>query len=89
MAPLRWGIMSAGIAINLFVCFSIKFLIAGKISHDFACASESLPKDEHCIVAVAARNASDAKAFAANFNIPKHYGSYEELARDPQIGIFN
>lgn len=69
MAPLRWGILSAG-----------------KISHDFVVGTAALPKDEHQVVAVAARSLESAKAFAKTHEIPKAYGSYEELVKDPEIG---
>lgn len=38
------------------------------------------------VVAVAARDLSRAKEFAQKHNIPKAYGSYEELAKDPNVG---
>lgn len=38
------------------------------------------------VVAVAARKLEDAQDFAKKHNISRAYGSYEELARDPQIG---
>ncbi|XP_018600746.2 trans-1,2-dihydrobenzene-1,2-diol dehydrogenase-like [Scleropages formosus] len=60
---------------------------AGKISNDFAVALKSLPPEEHEVVAVAARKLEDAQEFAKKFNIPQAYGSYEELARDPQIDV--
>lgn len=38
------------------------------------------------VVAVAARKLEDAQDFAQKHNILRAYGSYEELARDPDIG---
>lgn len=38
------------------------------------------------VVAVAARKLEDARNFAQKHNILRVYGSYEELARDPDIG---
>ena len=38
------------------------------------------------VVAVAARDLSRAKEFARKHDIPKAYGSYEELAKDPNVG---
>lgn len=38
------------------------------------------------VVAVAARKLEDARDFAQKHNILRVYGSYEELARDPDIG---
>ncbi len=38
------------------------------------------------VLAVAARKLADAQEFAKKHSIPRAYGSYEELARDPDIG---
>lgn len=60
---------------------------AGNISHDFQTALTTLSEEEHRVVAVAARDLNRAQDFAKRFNIPKAYGSYLELAQDPQIEI--
>uniref|UniRef100_A0A2L2Y1H3 Trans-1,2-dihydrobenzene-1,2-diol dehydrogenase n=1 Tax=Parasteatoda tepidariorum TaxID=114398 RepID=A0A2L2Y1H3_PARTP len=60
---------------------------AGKISHDFVTAVQSMPKGDHEFIAVAARNLSSAKEFASSHDIPKAYGSYEELAKDSDIEV--
>ncbi|KAG7242539.1 hypothetical protein INR49_020252 [Caranx melampygus] len=60
---------------------------AGKISHDFTVALKTLPAQDHQVVAVAARKLEDAKEFARKHNISRAYGSYEELARDPDIDV--
>ena len=39
------------------------------------------------VIAVGARNLDKAKEFAAKFEIPKSYGSYDELAKDPAIDV--
>jgi len=71
MAPLRWGILSAG-----------------KISHDFVVAiTVGLSKDEHQVVAVAARNLESANTFAKTHHIPKAYGSYDELVNDSEVDV--
>ena len=59
---------------------------AGNISHDWAVAASTLPKDEHQVLAVAARDKSSAEAFAKEHNIPRVHVSYEELFKDPEIG---
>lgn len=42
------------------------------------------------ITAIASRNLERAKEVAGQLNIPKHYGSYEELINDPDIdAIYN
>uniref|UniRef100_A0A3B4DHF8 Trans-1,2-dihydrobenzene-1,2-diol dehydrogenase n=2 Tax=Pygocentrus nattereri TaxID=42514 RepID=A0A3B4DHF8_PYGNA len=60
---------------------------AGKISHDFTVALKTLPQEDHQVVAVAARNLQRAEEFAQKHNIPTVYGSYEELAQDPNIDV--
>jgi len=62
-------------------------LSAGKIAHDFLVGTAVLPKDEHQVVAVAARKLESAKDFAKTHDIPKAYGSYEELVKDPEIDV--
>ncbi|XP_061733533.1 trans-1,2-dihydrobenzene-1,2-diol dehydrogenase-like isoform X1 [Nerophis ophidion] len=60
---------------------------AGKISHDFMVAMKTLPPEDHQAVAVAARRLDDAKQFAKTHGIPRAYGTYEELAKDPNIDV--
>jgi len=60
---------------------------AGKISHDFVTAVRSLPGNDHKFVAVGARSLDSAKKFADLHQIPKAYGSYEELAKDPEVEV--
>ncbi|KAM4744632.1 trans-1,2-dihydrobenzene-1,2-diol dehydrogenase-like [Anableps anableps] len=60
---------------------------AGKISHDFTVALKTLPAEDHQVVAVAARKLEDAQEFARKHSISRGYGSYEELARDPDIDV--
>lgn len=60
---------------------------AGKISNDFCSALKTLPKGEHEIVAVAARDASRAKEFGEKFGATRFYGSYEEIAKDSGVDI--
>ncbi|XP_075224440.1 trans-1,2-dihydrobenzene-1,2-diol dehydrogenase-like [Lycorma delicatula] len=60
---------------------------AGKISNDFTCAMKNLPKDEHEVIAVAARDKARADNFAKIHNIPTAYGSYEEIAANPNIDV--
>lgn len=58
---------------------------AGKISSSFAAALNSLQDAQ--ITAVASRSIEKAKEFAERYNIKKAYGSYEELAKDPEIDV--
>ena len=57
----------------------------GHISKKFADALSILPEAE--LAAVASRNTETAREFAAKFNVSKAYGSYEELADDPEIDV--
>ncbi|XP_062918841.1 trans-1,2-dihydrobenzene-1,2-diol dehydrogenase-like isoform X1 [Mobula hypostoma] len=72
----RWGICSAG-----------------RISHDFVVALKTLPDTDHQVetgrraVAVASRDFSRSRDFAERHQIPIYYGSYEELANDPNVDV--
>jgi dihydrodiol dehydrogenase / D-xylose 1-dehydrogenase (NADP) len=59
---------------------------AGNISHDWAVGLSTLPRAEHQILGVAARKLESAEKFSKEHNIPKAYGSYEELLKNPEIG---
>lgn len=59
---------------------------AGKISHDFVNALNTLPKEDHSIVAVAARSLDSAQDFAKLHGISRSYAGYAALAKDPEIG---
>ncbi|XP_074427607.1 trans-1,2-dihydrobenzene-1,2-diol dehydrogenase [Larus michahellis] len=60
---------------------------AGHISHDFAVALKTLPPEEHVALAVAARELPRAQAFALRHGLPRAYGSYRELAQDPDVDV--
>ncbi|NXV92599.1 DHDH dehydrogenase, partial [Calonectris borealis] len=60
---------------------------AGRISHDFVVALKTLPPEEHVPVAVAARELPRARAFARRHGLPRAYGSYRELAEDPDVAV--
>ncbi|XP_068959468.1 trans-1,2-dihydrobenzene-1,2-diol dehydrogenase isoform X1 [Petaurus breviceps papuanus] len=62
-------------------------LSAGLIAHDFTTALRSLPRSEHQVVAVAARDLARAQDFARKHEIPKSYGSYTELTKDPEVDV--
>ena len=57
----------------------------GHISGRFAEALEILPEAE--LAAVASRTIDKAAEFAEKYKIPKAYGTYEELADDPEIDV--
>ncbi|CAG0900610.1 unnamed protein product [Cyprideis torosa] len=60
---------------------------AGKISNDFVTALKTLPKSEHVVLAVGARNLNDAKEFATKHGIERAYGSYDDIYADSEIDI--
>ncbi|CAM5173577.1 unnamed protein product [Eretmochelys imbricata] len=60
---------------------------AGRISHDFLVALKTLPATEHKAVAIAARDLARAQEYAQKHGIPRAYGSYEELAQDPDVDV--
>uniref|UniRef100_A0A8C1NRT7 Trans-1,2-dihydrobenzene-1,2-diol dehydrogenase n=2 Tax=Cyprinus carpio TaxID=7962 RepID=A0A8C1NRT7_CYPCA len=60
---------------------------AGKISHDFTVALKTLRAEDHQVVAVAARDLKHAQEFAQRHSVPRAYGSYEDLAKDPEIDV--
>ena len=71
IAPTRWGIAGSGL-----------------ISSDFVTAIYSnLNRNDHKIVAVATRALEKAEQFAKKFEISKSYGSYKELASDPEVDV--
>ncbi|MFY0653047.1 MAG: Gfo/Idh/MocA family oxidoreductase [Cyclobacteriaceae bacterium] len=55
----------------------------GIIAHEFAADFEYVSNGR--LVAVASRTQDKAKEFASQYNIPKAYGSYEDLYSDPDI----
>ncbi|XP_055333446.1 trans-1,2-dihydrobenzene-1,2-diol dehydrogenase-like [Paramacrobiotus metropolitanus] len=63
------------------------FAGCGHITNNFAAAVESLPRSEHLLQAFASRNASRAEEYKARFGAVKAYGSYEELAQDPEVDV--
>lgn len=62
---------------------------AGLICHDFVEALRILPPNEHKVVAVGARSAERAVAFADAHKIPKSYGNYKSLAEDADVGKYD
>ncbi|XP_044303655.1 trans-1,2-dihydrobenzene-1,2-diol dehydrogenase-like [Varanus komodoensis] len=60
---------------------------AGKISHDFLVALKTLPLADHKVVAIASRDVKRAQEYAKKHGICRAYGSYEELAHDPDVDV--
>lgn len=63
------------------------FACAGKIAHDYLNAMTTLPTGHHEIVAICDPMVHQAKDLAEKFNIPKYYGSFLELAQDPNVEV--
>ncbi|XP_066265611.1 trans-1,2-dihydrobenzene-1,2-diol dehydrogenase-like isoform X1 [Branchiostoma lanceolatum] len=63
------------------------FVATGRICNDFKVALDTLPRNEHQVVAVASRSLETAQKFAKTHNIPKAYGSYAELAEQEDIDV--
>jgi predicted dehydrogenase len=62
-------------------------LATGMIAHKFATTVSRMPAQEAVLAACASRSADRAQHFAGEFSIPRAYGSYEELAQDPDVDI--
>lgn len=60
---------------------------AGLIANDFVTALRTLNRDDHHVVAVGCHDLSKSEKLANKFGIPKSYGSYLELAQDPNVEI--
>lgn len=56
----------------------------GTIAHEFA---ESFNQETSELTAVASRTSEKAEKFAHRYNIPKAYGSYQEMLDDAEIDI--
>jgi dihydrodiol dehydrogenase / D-xylose 1-dehydrogenase (NADP) len=91
----KWGILSAGNISHSFV-EAVRTLPEGdhQVSY-IQNISPFLQKKNHIsiyllvrkFVAVAARELKSAQQFATLEKIPKAYGSYEELAKDPNVEV--
>lgn len=57
----------------------------GKIAHKFAADLLLLENAE--LMAVASRDLEKAESFASQYGAKKYFGSYEELAKDPEVDI--
>ena len=60
-------------------------LASGTIAAKFARTVNAMSHEGESLVAVGSRSARKARAFADEHGIPKAYGSYEELAADPDV----
>lgn len=60
-------------------------LATGTIANKFAATVAAMPREEESLAAVSSRHLDAAEAFAAKYQIPTAYGSYEELCADPDV----
>ena len=60
-------------------------LSTGHIAHSFTQDLKLLPDAE--VLAVGSREKTTAASFAEKYKIPRAYGSYEELAHDPDVDV--
>lgn len=64
---------------------NIGIIGAGWIAHKMAQALA--PLDDAEVLAIASRSAGRAESFAAEYGIPRHYGSYDEMVCDPDVDL--
>ena len=60
-------------------------LASGTIAAKFARTVNAMGSEGETLAAVGSRSLEKAQRFAAEHSIPKAYGSYEELAADPEV----
>lgn len=65
--------------------FKVGIIGAGWIAEKMAAALS--PLNEYCVYAIASRSLEKAEEFARTWNIPKAYGSYEEMVMDPEVDL--
>ena len=71
--------------LNYRKMFKVGIIGAGWIADKMA---EALaPLNDYCVHAIASRSLEKAEAFAKQWNIPKAYGSYEEMVADKEIDL--
>ena len=62
-------------------------LATGTIARKFASTINQLSSEGEILTAVGSRSLDSARAFADQFSIPTCYGSYEQLAADPEVEV--
>ena len=65
--------------------FKLGIIGAGWIAEKMAAALA--PLEDYCVYAIASRSIEKAEAFAKEWNVPKAYGSYEEMVSDPDVDL--
>ena len=62
-------------------------LATGTIAKKFAATVNQMKDAKEVLVAVGSRREESARQFAEEYQIQKYYGSYEELAEDPEVEV--
>ena len=65
--------------------FKVGIIGAGWIAEKMAQALA--PLKDYCVYAIASRSLDKAEEFAGKWNIPKAYGSFEEMVKDEEIDL--
>ena len=65
--------------------FKVGIIGAGWIAEKMADALS--PLNDYCVYAIASRSLEKAEEFARTWDIPKAYGSYEEMVMDPEVDL--
>lgn len=65
--------------------FKVGIIGAGWIAEKMA--EELAPLEDYCVYAIASRSIEKAKEFAGRWNIPKAYGSYEDMVKDNDVDL--
>ena len=65
--------------------FKLGIIGAGWIAEKMA--ASLAPLEDYCVYAIASRSIEQADAFAKEWNVPKAYGSYEEMVSDPDVDL--
>lgn len=65
--------------------FKVGIIGAGWIAEKMAEALASL--EDYCVYAIASRSIGKATEFAGRWNIPKAYGSYEDMVKDNDVDL--
>lgn len=60
-------------------------LATGTIAHKFAQTIAQMETEGERVAAVGSRGMESARTFAQQYGIPRCYGSYQELAEDPEV----
>lgn len=60
-------------------------LATGTIANKFAATINDMKEEGQSVIAAGSRREESAREFAEKYHIPRAYGSYEELVKDPEV----